>query len=275
MNPRDDVILTYAHIPPGTTMSGQLCPKCDGGTSHETAMSVGRTAYGLWWKCHRASCGFVGNEQFSGSSSNEQGPVKPKFIRQFKREPIPFALEEALFSMYSIDGDTMDRAEWAYTANYDGHGARVIFPIYGPDGRVRGEVFRSYSGDQPKTFTVSFGEGDNMMCWYRFKKYGKILVIVEDVPSALRLAQDHKVDAVALLGTTLNYERIKEIKDQEYDRVLLCLDRDATFKAIKYKLMFDKDLPQMLIKTLPGPDVKDMSYKQFEEFMKEIIPNVR
>jgi nitrogen regulatory protein PII-like uncharacterized protein len=272
INPRDDVLITYAHLAPGTTMSGQLCPKCDGGNSNESAMSVGRTAYGLWWKCHRASCGFVGNHSMNGATTTNNDLVKPKFSRSFKREAIPFALEEALFNLYSIDGETMDRAKWAYTADYDGHGARVIFPIYGPDGEMRGEVFRSYSGDQPKTFTVSFSGNDNMMCWYRYKKYGKVLVIVEDIPSALRVAQDNKVDAVALLGTVLNYDRVKEIRDQGYERIWLCLDNDATYKAIKLKMMFDKDLPGMLIKTLRGPDIKDMSYKQFEEFIREVLP---
>jgi hypothetical protein len=270
MNPRDDVIITYAHLPPGTTMSGQLCPKCDGGASHETAMSVGRSAHGLWWKCHRATCDFVGNEKFSGGSVTANADVKSPFIRQFKREQIPFALEEALFNLYSIDGDTMERAKWAYTANYDGHGARVIFPIFDPHGAIRGEVFRSYSGDQPKTFTVSFDTNQQMTCWYRYKKYGRVLVIVEDIPSALRIAQDGKIDSLALLGTVLNYERIKEIREQEYDRVWLCLDNDASYKSIKYKLLYDTDLPCMLVKTLEGPDVKDMSYAQFETFIKEV-----
>jgi DNA primase (bacterial type) len=233
-------------------------------------MSVGRAEQGnIWWKCHRASCSFVGNEK-SSSYAGEHSPVEPKYQRVFAREKIPLALEEALFQLYSIDGDTMDRAGWAYTPDYDGFGARVIFPVFGPDGEIRGEQFRSYSGDAPKAFTTGYNVGENLMCWYQYKKYGKTLVIVEDIPSALRLAQDGKVNAVALLGTVLNFDRINEIKAQEYDRVWLCLDKDATFQAIKYRLLFDDHLPQMLVKPLGNNDIKDMPYQEFNAFMKEI-----
>jgi hypothetical protein len=269
MNPRDDVILSYGHLAPETTSSGQVCPKCNGGNHQERSLSVGRTGAVLWWRCHRASCAFRGSDTAKGGGATTHDERKG-VVRQFARSAIPAALKAKLSEMYRIDGETMDRARWSYTGDYDGYGARVIFPIFSPTGLQRGEQFRSYSGHQPKAFT----NGDlatNLVSWYRFRKYAKVLVIVEDIPSAVRIAETERVDSLALLGTILNFDRVAEIRDEEYTRVWLSLDRDATNQAIKMKREFDKYLPALMIKPLGDDDVKDMSPQQFDLFIEEVV----
>lgn len=268
MNPRDDVIISYANLAPETTVSGQVCPKCRGGKHQEKSLSVGKTGTFLWWRCHRASCAFAGKEGGKGGGDAVTHDERKGIQRTFKRSLIPAELKKRLGEMYSLTDETMDRAGWSYTDDYDGYGARVIFPMYAPNGRVRGEQFRSYSGDLPKAFT-SVELAENAISWYRFRKYSRILVLVEDVPSAVRIAQTERVDALALLGTTLNHERIAEIRAEEYTRVWLSLDRDATAQAIGHKRKFDPYLKGLMLKTLGDNDVKDMTKDEFDLFIDE------
>ena len=268
MTPRDDVIISYANLAPETTSAGNVCPKCNGGRSGERSLSVGKTGTFLWWKCHRASCGFSGKERGKGGGDAVTHDERKNKVRYFKRTLIPAELKTRLCTMYDLSPETLDRAGWSYTPDYDGYGARVIFPIFSPNGRIRGEQFRSYSGDEPKAFT-SVELVENAISWYKFRKYSRTLVIVEDIPSAVRIAETERVDSLALLGTTLNHERIAEIRGEEYTRVWVALDRDATAKAIGYKRQFDAYLKGLMIKPLDDEDVKDMNENQFEVFINE------
>ena len=269
MNPRDDVLISYANLAPDSVASGQVCPKCNGGHAHERSLSVGRTGAFLWWRCHRASCAFRGTDKSKGDGATTTDERRGRYI-ECKRTQIPPELKARLSKMYSIHEETIDRARWSYTPDYNGHGARVIFPIISPSGRQRGEQFRSYSGHLPKSFTN--GElATNLTSWYRFRKYAKVLVIVEDIPSALRIAETERVDSLALLGTVLNFDRVQEIREEGYTRVWLSLDRDATAHAIAMKREFDKYLPCLTLKPLGEEDVKDMSSEQFELFIQECL----
>lgn len=270
MQPRDDIIISYGNLGDGTVMTSQVCPFCRGGTHGERSLSVGRTGTFLWWRCHRASCGIRGKHALYGYTDE---PVtnddKRGRVREFVRRDIPLPLKRELSERYHIQPETMDLARWLYTPDYDGHGPRVIFPIFSPTGRVRGEQFRSYTGALPKGLTnVELAE--NGICWYKFRKYGKILVVTEDIPSALRVAQAN-VDALSLLGTTLNLDRILEIRDEEYTRVWLSLDRDATGMAVKYMREFSQYLPAMRLKALEGADIKDMSPEEFDLYINEVL----
>lgn len=270
MNPRDDVIISYSNLAADTSLSAQQCPFCKGGTHAERSMSVGRSGAFLWWKCHRASCGKAGKHRVSGYGEEpETSDERRGRYREFERERIPPALEQELSERYSIRPETMDLARWSYTPDYDGHGPRVIMPIFKPNGSVRGENFRSYAGYEPKAL-VNMELAESGICWYKFRKYGKILVLTEDQPSALRVAQAH-VDACALIGTTLNVERIAEIREQEYNRVWLSLDRDAMGQAVKYMKEYSPYLPALRIKELDGPDIKDMSAEEFDLYITEVL----
>lgn len=171
---------------------------------------------------------------------------------------------------YHLDEGTIDAAQWSYTPNYDGHGARVIMPIISPDARRRGHNFRSYCGGQPKSL-VNIDIADENMCWYRFKKYAKICVIVEDQVSALRLAAAG-VDAVALMGTMINERRITEIREQKHNKVVLCLDNDASGVAVKHLVRWREWLPKLTVKLLEQ-DIKDMDESAFDLFIAEVLTN--
>lgn len=271
----DAVVLDYGHIQEGQRPLKDVCPKCKGGQSGERSFAVGREGAFLWWMCHRASCGWRGRERLAGSSlydAPETTDQKRHGVdREFKRVPLPPGIKQALAEQYSIKEETIDRVRWSYTPDYGGGlGARVIFPIFDPDGRQRGEQYRSYDGHVLKAKT-NMVLAQQAISWYRFRKYSRVLCIVEDIPSAVRIAETERMDALALLGTTINLERIYEIRDELYTLVLLALDGDALKTAVKAKKDFDPYLPHLKIKQLGETDVKDMSADEFDLFVQECV----
>jgi DNA primase len=220
----------------------------------------------LWWTCHRGSCNFKGKHTLN-SFGAETHDEKRARVRDFIRTSLPVGQKQTLAERYHVEEETLDKAGWSYTPNFDGHGPRVIMPIYSPDGKRRGESFRSYTGATPKA--IINGElAENMISWYKWKKYGKILAIFEDIPSAVRTAASG-IDAVALCGTLLNIDRVIEIKEQGYNSVWLCLDEDAFGEAVKYIKLYQHRLKGLRVKKLTK-DVKDMDEIEFELFNQEI-----
>src|SRR5690348_2084145 len=242
----DSVVLDYGGllVKEGTRPIKDVCPKCKGGQSGERSFAVGREGAFMWWMCHRASCGWRGKERVGGNAayssvygadSTTTDQRRHGADREFKRTKIPPSLKQALAEQYCIKEETIDRAKWSYTPDYGGGlGARVIFPVFGPDGCMRGEQYRSYDGHVLKAKT-NMMLAEQAICWYRFRKYSRVLCIVEDIPSALRIAETEQLDALALLGTTINLERIMEIRDEPYARVWIALDGDALKTAVRSK----------------------------------------
>lgn len=268
MTPRDDVIISYSDLAYDQVKSGEVCPACKGGRKGERTFNVGRTGPYLWWRCHRASCEFIGKHSLNGYDGPTTTDEKRQRFRSFKRTSIPLRLKYELAERFNISPETFDQARWSYTVDYDGHGPRVIMPIFSPTGSVRGENFRSYSGHEPKSL-INANLGENVICWYKFRKYAKTLVVVEDQPSALRVAESKVADSLALLGTTLTIDRVVEIREGEYNTVWLALDNDATSRAIKYLQEFRNHLPNLKLKAL-SEDIKDMSPKDFQTFLQGI-----
>ena len=82
-SPRDTILETYGGMVDDTSLSGQLCPRCEGGSSKEKSLSVAKKEGSLLWICHRSSCKFQGRENLivvSGGLRNfGPGPeVTPK-----------------------------------------------------------------------------------------------------------------------------------------------------------------------------------------------------
>lgn len=277
MTPRDDVILSFSNLSEGQTSAGNLCPVCNGGRSRERSLSVGRSN-GLWWRCHRASCGWKGGDSYAGTdlAGQDHDTVKER-TALYKSIPIPAPLLAELCRKFTVDSETIRHAGWSYTDNYsvrhnDGglsdYGPRVIMPIFGPAGETRGLLFRSYSGHRKKAI-INGTAGGEMMSWYRWRKYARTLCIVEDQPSAIRIAEAG-VDSLSLCGTTLNIDRILEIREQGYKSVWIALDNDAFNTAVGFVNKFSRYLPSLRVKHL-DMDFKDMPVDSFQLNIQELI----
>ncbi len=265
----DNITSEYGHLAEGEAVGGQLCPECGGGRSHERSLRVSRYNGKLFAKCYRASCGWTYR---TGAGIPGSGTVsKPKELQPFRvvnQRPLTDEEKNELSAKFNIEQGMFDWAKW-YKVNdlFSGFGPRFVLPIFGPDGSVRGKTFRSWQGHLPKSM-INKLSNEQMICWYKPQPYSKVLVIVEDQPSALRLAGAN-IDALALCGTLINDARMAEIRQQGYDKVWLCLDDDATTLAFNEVARYKMRFRQLLIKPLKV-DVKNMTPQQFDEFVTEV-----
>ena len=114
-------------------------------------------------------------------------------------------------------GDTM----------YDVKDERVVFPIK-HKGRIIDAIGRAVGINHPKWYRYT-GEAD-----YYTIGNGKILLIVEDVLSAIIATQELPyITAMAILGTSLSPKHMEKI--QEYNKVIIALDPDAIGKTVEYR----------------------------------------
>lgn len=268
MNPRDSIIMEYSDVPEGTTLSSMDCPSCMGGVNNERSLSVGNADGLLWWRCHRSSCEFKGGHRLGYATEQRGQPKKKGKVRTYTRTALPEDVALMLAERLSVDVETFAEQRWSYTPDFGGHGRRVIIPIRDPHGRMRGHVYRSYWGDSPKAFTDYMEDRGTGIAWCRATAFGKTLVIVEDLPSAYRL-MCAGMDAVALLGTTVDNARINEMKQAGFTKLVLSLDQDATEKAIAMVLALNA-VGVLTVKPLEDVDIKDMTPEKFSEYIGEV-----
>lgn len=268
MDPRDDVILSFGDMEDGTVLSSQDCPRCGGGQDKERSLSVGKNDGFLWWRCHRASCGFRGGWRGVNASGHAGGQERVRTARQFTSLRLPDDVVLMLAERLHVPIETFHENGWSYTPDYSGRGRRVIIPIRDSHGGRRGFIFRSYWGDSPKALNEILPDTGESIAWFRATQYGRSVVIVEDAPSAFRL-MCAGIDAIALLGTTINDPRADEISSAGYTKAIVCLDNDATDQAVRQVLKLRRS-SMFNIKPLEDKDVKDMDDASFEQFVNEV-----
>jgi hypothetical protein len=101
-------------------------------------------------------------------------------------------------------------------------------------------------------------------------------VLVEDVISATKIAHlpiflsrsSRKYAGIALLGTDLNTEKVKDILAAGYNKVIIALDPDATSKAFKLQKEYGLFFSSLEVRVLPE-DPKDMPYAKLETLLNE------
>lgn len=268
----DPIADEYGYLAEGEVVGGQICPECGGGRSHERSLRVSRFNGRLRAKCYRASCGWAYNGKpglFVGSAA-VQVPKELQPFRAVHPRPMSDEEKEQLGKLFSIEQGMFDWAKWYHVDDFmgGGMGPRFVLPIIGPDGKTRGKTFRSWQGHLPKSLINKLAD-EEMICWYRPHQYGKVLVVVEDQPSALRLAAAG-IDALALCGTVVNDARMNEIRRQGHDKVWMCLDQDATVLAFNIVAAYKKRFQRLLIKPL-DKDVKNMTDAEFAQLLEDVV----
>ena len=113
---------------------------------------------------------------------------------------------------------------------YDVKDQRVVFPIL-YKGRLVDAVGRSLTGATPKWLRYT-GTASVFELTYGTPK--GVAVVVEDVISAITVAKHLPgVTGLAILGTSLGSQHIEAL--DEYDRIVVALDRDAVSKTLEFK----------------------------------------
>ena len=141
---------------------------------------------------------------------------------------------------------------------YDVKDERVVFPIK-YEGRIIDAVGRAVGKkQQPKWYRYT-GEAD-----YYLHGNGKILLIVEDVLSAIIATQEVPyITAMAILGTSLSPKHMEKI--QEYNKVIIALDPDAIGKTVEYRREIELWTGN---KTTAMNLIDDIKYKMDEDIEK-------
>lgn len=266
---RYEVEFEYSNLQDGETRSGQVCPSCNGGASKEKSFSVSRSGGVLLYNCFRATCNFggaIGGIKNSGGSSS--GTERSRSQAYVGIAPLNTDDVKFLAKKFGLTADAIDLAGIKRTTATAGvYSGRICFPIYGPDLRQRGAVYRSYTGASPKSLTQLNDSSAIAMAWYVRKRKSKALVIVEDQVSAIKLSSFY--DSVALLSTNLSDAKVKEIESKKYSRIYLCLDNDAVGVAVNLMVKLRSKLPQLQMIGL-AKDIKNMDKEEFASFLNKL-----
>lgn len=257
MNAKDSILLDYAFLNEGETVTGELCPACQGGVSGDRAMAVSRRDGRLLWICYRASCSFKGSSA-GGVGYSGTKPVNTRGAtgRWIKRDAssLPERVVCLLLERYAIDANDIARFGLGWSDE------RLMLPVYSLSGEEEGCTLRSLDGAVPKSLAHIEPEA---MAWYR-NRNSDDLIIVEDQLSAIRASK--YMNAVALLGTNLNQDRATQIRKAKFSKVLLALDADAFDKAVGMARKFRSYLPMDLLSL--EKDLKDMSDIELKELLQ-------
>jgi hypothetical protein len=247
-----------------------VCPHCNGGQSGEQTMNISRTAEGVLYVCHRASCGVRG---FGGASASSL-PYTPKLskLQPYEGELYPLEAQDIAYfrDQYEIDvsGD-WDERHGKYIF-HNGRGEYVL-PIL-DRGYIRGYNVRQPWPNAPRSgrpgvvktkvwmhteLPVQATYSGPAMIRGQIHAVPGAVVLVEDQLSAIKVAQLEQVAySVALLGTHLNVERVREIALLRPETVYLALDADATSLAFKHAREFGLAFKKIRVVILEQ-DLKD------------------
>lgn len=234
-----------------------VCPACG---HYNKTMSLQDTPSGVRYKCFRASCGVWGNVNDHYVRAPEQFIPKP--ITKLSISPLPEHYIDKL-PVIPINIPRFDPVTKA-----------VLYPVLSNTGVRRGWVGRKYDWIEKFYGAKSrdYIELDSQpFCHYPKKVEGSCLVLVEDIPSAERLAAH--VPACALCGTDVSLEFVDEWLALGITHLIVALDPDATHKAAAIKTKW-AGLFNITIINLDD-DVKDLPEDNFVQLTENLIGRIQ
>lgn len=257
INYQDHIGLSYSHLRNGEVSAGNLCPACNGGSSKERTLSVGRTGGRLWWRCWRASCPCKGSLQDNAVIAFTPRSENRKRLHYQTRS---LTKDEETFLATKVSNDLLPRVRYT-----DQYGGRYCFPMISRTGRTEGYVLRTYDKDtKPKVLNDEY----DRCSWHGDLASPSKVVIVEDIPSAAKIGEAHDFVGVALLGTTCTSEKLSDILDARAKYYIVCLDEDATNTAVALTVKLSKFAKCMVVPLTK--DIKDFSKEELDSFLKKI-----
>jgi DNA primase len=150
---------------------------------------------------------------------------------------------------------------WKYAPSLD----RVMLPVHSPKYERRGWVARSYSGATPKVLSYKEVLDQPYLHWAIGEVERERVYIVEDIPSADRIAEAGQ-NACALMGTHCANDCLDEIVDQGYREVVIALDKDAMKQAFKVHNALCLRVRTIRTRVLEK-DVKNMTQQELDDWL--------
>lgn len=217
------------------------CPACGG----RNTFTISRVHGKVLWNCYKASCRVSGATQQERSKSEIASQIRRTITDYHPHENFSLPSHFTPFSDNSralkylernncLDAFQNQRARILYDPKQD----RVVFLVM-ENGQAYDAVGRSLSRNTvPK--------------WYRYGKSQKLFtagdhsqaVLVEDAASACAVSP--VATGVALLGTNMKDADLTQLK--KYEKVFVCLDPDATRKALDIHKYLSYFVPSTIIR---------------------------
>jgi len=238
------------------------CPLC----GKPNTFSVTDNGFERLWNCFHADCHTKGGTGISLTKDNS----KQAFVkRQTKEEvtKVDFVIPDTFVSLSrNINAENYVKEVQSYDAyldgladiRYDFQRDRVVYLVKDGD-KVIDATGRSLTNSKPKwlrygTSKMPFvcGLTDN-------------LFVVEDCPSACSIS--NIVTGMALMGTSLLDSHIQVI--QNYKKIFVALDRDATRKAVDIVRHLSNYVPTKLV--VLKKDLKNMEREERDDFIDNHI----
>lgn len=273
MNPYESIRITAGGLADGAS-ERSVCPWCDGGASQEASFIVTRDGQQAKYVCFRASCTYPSSGVLSITGSpSKMRPVKHKpKSRALTADTEPLSLDNLMFiyNTYGLNKKQCDE----YRIVQDKQG-KLVIPTYDQHGLPHGHEVKKGAAQEPGPKTISYpGAKADGMSWYMGKPdiapplnadtiqlhkfYDTSCVLVEDAISAMKA--NVYMNSIALLGTNLNQEQALSIAGQNFDRVYIALDADASAKAFRLVKRLRGILHMRVM--LLEKDIKNMTYDE-------------
>ena len=235
------------------------CPFC---LKQDGDFAVTRVQEGLLYRCFRVKCdksGIIKSDNGQWEIKSNKKPLSKDYpfeseivsLDNFQRE---FLMNNFKFTSEDIKNN---KIKWCNVTS------RVIYPILSEKGIIKGYVARYYKEiakkldsksfytlpqfpNYPKaqTYWINRQETDPSIAFPYTKKTTvgkdgiKTYILVEDIPSAIRLAK--YTSSIALISNCIPYNALSFLLGKN---IILMLDNDATVQAVnlckKYSLFFN------------------------------------
>ena len=200
------------------------CPFCGG----KYTLTVTKRDGSLIWNCYKASCSASGGKRvgygldaiknkFAGKTTDKTG------IRTYPIPNVNAAVENHEHVLDYIQANNCTKAleDDAVKMSYDPEKDRVLFWMNNNQGAV-GRALKT--NIKPKW--LSYGDTTGILAVGN----SDTAIVVEDAASACAVYATGVYTGVALLGT--NVSPAQRIQLRHYKKLIICLDKDASKKAI-------------------------------------------
>ena len=238
------------------------CPLC----GKPNTFSVTDNGFERLWNCFHADCHTKGATGISLTKDNS----KQAFVkRQTKEEvtKVDFVIPDTFVSLSrNINAENYVKEVQSYDAyldgladiRYDFQRDRVVYLVKDGD-KVIDATGRSLTNSKPKWLRYGTSKMP-FVCGFSDN-----LFVVEDCPSACSIS--NIVTGMALMGTSLLDSHIQVI--QNYKKIFVALDRDATRKAVDIVRHLSNYVPTKLV--VLKKDLKNMEREERDDFIDNNI----
>lgn len=244
------------------------CPNC-GSNNTFSAMYL-PSAMVVIYNCFDASCDVKGSKRIGLQKSN----LKTGLFTN--PEDCPMLIQEEISTSNFVELSSSQKGieylkkvqcydlyqQKHINVKYDPKQDRVVFLVKDlQNDKIINAVGRTLRvSGKPKWFKYAKTSAD-----YKIGS-GNIAVLVEDIPSACVISKLHNVVGISLCGTVLSELLLHYLTKSSYDKILVCLDKDATLKSMQICDILKHKVKNIGV-LFPEVDIKNMEEEDIEKLM--------